>query len=93
MDEGLQKGEESKGCVRSYECVGPLTGRDEPSKGHCRHDHDKQAFRVIRHIPFRQLYAYGKKTGCEDDTHDLSCEGVRYVRPGTRIEYTQGMRS
>jgi hypothetical protein len=79
--------------VGTREYAGPLTGRDKPSKRHCRHDHDEQALRVIRHIPFRQFYAYGKKAGCEDDTHDLSREDVRYVRPRTRIENTQGMRS
>ena len=93
MDEGLQKGEGSKRGVRSCERAGPLTGRDKPSEGHRRHDHDEQALRVIRHIPFRQFYAYGKKAGCEDDAHDFPREGVCYVRPRTRIENTQDMRS
>ena len=74
MDERLRK--EGKRGVRSCECVGPLTGRDKPSKGHCRHDHDKQALRVYCQISLRQFYAYGKKTGCEDDTHNLSCKDV-----------------
>ena len=93
MDESLQNGEGSERGMGSRACAGPLTGGDKPSKGHCRYDHDEQALRVIRHISFRQFYAYGKKTSCEDDTHDLPCKEVRHVSPRTRFKYTEDMGS
>ena len=48
---------------------------------------------MLSHIPLWQLDAYGKETGCEHNTHDLSCQDICNARPRPWVEDVEDVRS
>ena len=69
------------------------TSNNDPSKRHCRDNHDKQADGVICQVGIWEVYANGEEPDSEGDAHDLQCYGVDVATPSTRIEDIGAIRA